>query len=332
MSARQLVQGPGRGSSWDIYREEGTTGNLPTSAFKQSTVYACSDGDWTPLSKRAEHTVQASNLSLPASGGLSVSCPQQYALFQPLQSPGGSRPSTPKSDSELVTKPSGKGKQDNPQMLWAWGKLPQAAKPSFLTPKPESPMLDQVSIPVSDSMYFLVISGDCAPERQEECHPPLTLYIPEPRDGEGEGGAAPGLEMEGMGAAAAHLMSEMDEVAHGPGPRPLSKTDSPSKKKDKRSHHLGADGVYLDDITELEPEVAALYFPKSDGGGAVRVCSEGEARSTSMSPQSASSSGVDSGVDSYSDQIGDLPSITISLCGGLTENMEITKGRQSVPP
>lgn len=31
---------------------------------------------------------------------------------------------------------------------------------------------------------------------------------------------------------------------------------------DKRSRHLGSDGVYLDDITELEPEVAALYFPK----------------------------------------------------------------------
>lgn len=31
---------------------------------------------------------------------------------------------------------------------------------------------------------------------------------------------------------------------------------------EKRSRHLGTDGVYLDDITELEPEVAALYFPK----------------------------------------------------------------------
>lgn len=31
---------------------------------------------------------------------------------------------------------------------------------------------------------------------------------------------------------------------------------------DKRSRHLGSDGIYLDDITELEPKVAALYFPK----------------------------------------------------------------------
>ncbi|KAI1897858.1 hypothetical protein AGOR_G00087590 [Albula goreensis] len=254
-----------RGSLRDIYRDEGSSGNSSNvGPFKQSNVYACSDGDWTPL-----------------------------------QSPGGSRPTTPKSDSELVTKPTDKSKQDNPQMLWAWGELPQAAKPSFLSAKSEAPLVAPVSIPVSDSTHFR---------------------------GESLGGATAGqgADVETMGAAAP-MMSELEEAGHGSGPRPLSKTDSPSKKKDKRSRHLGADGVYLDDITELEPEVAALYFPKSDGGGAVRGGSEGGARSTSLSPQSASSSGVDSGVDSYSDQIGDLPSIAISLCGGLTDNKEITK-------
>lgn len=91
--------------------------------------------------------------------------------------------------------------------------------------------MDSVSITVSDSTHFRVISGDCAPERQEECPLPLTLYIPEARDGEGEGGAAPGVKVEGMGSAVVRLMSEEDEVGHGPEPRPISKTDSPSKKK-----------------------------------------------------------------------------------------------------
>ncbi len=45
-----------------------------------------------------------------------------------------------------------------------------------------------------------------------------------------------------------------------------------------------------------------------------------------LSPQSISSGG-DSGVDSYCDPMADLPSITISLCGGLTDNREITKGK-----
>uniref|UniRef100_A0A672RGW3 phosphatidate phosphatase n=2 Tax=Sinocyclocheilus grahami TaxID=75366 RepID=A0A672RGW3_SINGR len=92
---------------------------------------------------------------------------------------------------------------------------------------------------------------------------------------------------------------------------------------DKRSRHLGSDGVYLDDITELEPEVAALYFPKSDGATSVR--GEADPRSANQSPQSVGSSGMDSGVDSFSDQLGDLPHIAISLCGGLSENREITK-------
>uniref|UniRef100_A0A671S037 phosphatidate phosphatase n=1 Tax=Sinocyclocheilus anshuiensis TaxID=1608454 RepID=A0A671S037_9TELE len=93
-------------------------------------------------------------------------------------------------------------------------------------------------------------------------------------------------------------------------------TDSPSKRKDKKSRHLGSDGMYLDDIKDLEPEVAALYFPKS---GSER-CGENGVRSVTVSPQSMCSSGADSGVDSY-----DLPSMAISLCGGLTENREITK-------
>ncbi|XP_036405349.1 phosphatidate phosphatase LPIN1-like isoform X2 [Megalops cyprinoides] len=316
-----------RASARDLYRDDVPVGGpAGGSGFKQSMVYACSDGDWTPLqSKMAEHTAQACTLSAPAIGGLSVSCPQQSSLFQLPPSPGTSRPSTPKSDSELVTKGSDKDKQDNPQMLWAWGELPQAAKPSFLTSKSETPLVAPVSIPVSDSTHFRVIPGDCAPERQEEHPPALSLFIPEPVEGEAAASATQRAESEGMGVAAARMMSELDEAGPGPVSRQLSKTDSPSKKKDKRSRHLGADGVYLDDITEMEPEVAALYFPKSDGGGAVRAGAENGARSASLSPQSVSSSGVDSGVDSYSDQIGDLPSIAISLCGGLTDNREITK-------
>lgn len=38
-------------------------------------------------------------------------------------------------------------------------------------------------------------------------------------------------ESEPMGAAAARLMSELEEGGNGVGPRPLSKTDSPSKRK-----------------------------------------------------------------------------------------------------
>uniref|UniRef100_A0A8C5DEI2 phosphatidate phosphatase n=1 Tax=Gouania willdenowi TaxID=441366 RepID=A0A8C5DEI2_GOUWI len=93
-------------------------------------------------------------------------------------------------------------------------------------------------------------------------------------------------------------------------------SDEGPEMENNRSRHLGSDGVYLDDITELEPEVAALYFPKS--------LSDPGLHSTSQSPQSNCSAG-DSGVDSYCDQMSDMPSIAISLCGGLSENREITQ-------
>lgn len=51
-----------------------------------------------------------------------------------------------------------------------------------------------------------------------------------------------------------------------------------------------------------------------------------DVRSANQSPQSVSSSGMDSGVDSLSDPMGDLPHVAISLCGGLTDNREITRG------
>uniref|UniRef100_F7A6W0 Lipin 1 n=1 Tax=Monodelphis domestica TaxID=13616 RepID=F7A6W0_MONDO len=94
---------------------------------------------------------------------------------------------------------------------------------------------------------------------------------------------------------------------------------------DKRNRHLGSDGVYLDDLPDMDPEVAALYFPKNgDGGPTAKSGGEGGPRSASQSPQSVGSSGVDSGVESTSDGPRDLPSIAISLCGGLGESKEVT--------
>lgn len=49
-------------------------------------------------------------------------------------------------------------------------------------------------------------------------------------------------------------------------------------------------------------------------------------RSVSQSPQSVSSAAADSGTECLSDSAGDLPDVTLSLCGGVGENSEICKG------
>ena len=68
-------------------------------------------------------------------------------------------------------------------------------------------------------------------------------------------------------------------------------------------------------------------------------CSESEAvpkhwvevgrRDGSQSPQSVGSAAADSGTDCLSDSAGDLPDVTLSLCGGVGENSEISKGKVS---
>ncbi|XP_029355010.1 phosphatidate phosphatase LPIN1 isoform X1 [Echeneis naucrates] len=289
------------------------------------------------------------SLSIAPPCGLSISCPQQSSHFSALASGlDDSRSSTPKSDSELSQN------KDNPEILWTWGELPQAAQPSFLTSHMKQDPTISVSIPVSSSTHFRAIS-DTGP-------PSLTLYTPQPgestahvgvkdtvgskseaRDGlthktgdmpaRGQGRQVDGVgpscvEMESVPTCSVSPRMLPDHPDEG-GNSPIRRTDSPSKKKEKRSQHLGADGVYLDDITELEPEVAALYFPKSDGSGSSM---KGDSdmmmmgvRSVNQSPQSVGSSGIDSGVDSLSDQLADLPHVAISLCGGLTDNREITR-------
>ncbi|XP_014324680.1 phosphatidate phosphatase LPIN1 isoform X1 [Xiphophorus maculatus] len=272
-----------RSLSRDAVQDEPTVASGICS-FKQAGLYTRSDGEWSPIHSR-----------------------------------DNSRPTSPKSDSELITNHSEADSQ-NPAMHWAWGELPQAAAPSFLSLKPTGSHVFPVSIPVSKSTHFRAIphqtpSDQCAPSSKTQAP---SLLIEE--EAEVKRGTLDPVTMESESMRMETQMLSSEETATCTS----SKTDSPSKKKDKRSRHLGSDGIYLDDITELEPEVAALYFPKSESASAMRSISDPGLHSTSLSPQSMSSGG-DSGVDSYCDPMSDMPSMVISLCGGLTDNKEITK-------
>lgn len=95
-------------------------------------------------------------------------------------------------------------------------------------------------------------------------------------------------------------------------------TDSQDKRKVKRSQHLGPSDIYLDDLSSLNPEVAALYFPKSEAESS-------DLRSThppdpsppsgQLSPQSLGSTNADSGTEYLSDSTTDALDVTMSLCG-----------------
>uniref|UniRef100_A0A8C1KVS3 phosphatidate phosphatase n=1 Tax=Cyprinus carpio TaxID=7962 RepID=A0A8C1KVS3_CYPCA len=78
----------------------------------------------------------------------------------------------------------------------------------------------------------------------------------------------------------------------------------------KRSHHLGPSDIYLDDLSTLDPEAAALYFPKSE-----TESSDPSPPSGQPSPQSLGSANADSGTEYLSDSTTDSLDVTMSLCG-----------------
>ncbi|XP_078411207.1 phosphatidate phosphatase LPIN2-like isoform X2 [Cetorhinus maximus] len=107
------------------------------------------------------------------------------------------------------------------------------------------------------------------------------------------------------------------------------KTEEIDKKKGgpKRSQHLGPCDIYLDDLQKLDPNTAALYFPKSEQDFGSKQLNEPGTHSESQSPQSVGSTGADSGTEYLSDSAGELPDVNLSLCGGLSENNEISQGK-----
>uniref|UniRef100_A0A8C1X530 phosphatidate phosphatase n=1 Tax=Cyprinus carpio TaxID=7962 RepID=A0A8C1X530_CYPCA len=181
-----------------------------------------------------------------------------------------------------------------------------------------------VTITPSENTHFRVILSSEAMQTDERepasGTPGCTIVKPEPRTP-----VTPKTPTESelgtvsTAASAAHVVGDLGDV--GP------KTDSPSKKKGvpKRSQHQGPEDIYLDDLNVLEPDVAARYFPKSDSDGGSKHWMDSGMHSGSQSPQSVGSAAADSGTECLSDSASDLPDVTLSLCGGLSENGEIPK-------
>ncbi|KAJ8359194.1 hypothetical protein SKAU_G00157190 [Synaphobranchus kaupii] len=104
-----------------------------------------------------------------------------------------------------------------------------------------------------------------------------------------------------------------------------AKADAQDRKRGKRSQHLGPADIYLDDLTNLDPEVAALYFPKSEAEAGSRTGVEPGSRSGNQSPQSVGSGAMDSGTEYLSDSTGDQLDVTMSLCGRVVDTSHINK-------
>ncbi|XP_010020601.1 PREDICTED: phosphatidate phosphatase LPIN2 isoform X3 [Nestor notabilis] len=242
-----------------------------------------------------------------------------------------SEPVCPKSDSELEVKPAESLLRSESHMEWTWGGFPESTK---ISKKEKLDHPRTATITPSEKTHFRVIlSSDEVEDDDDVKDSVCTVLKPEPR-------THPLLKQVDVKDSLASAITEpqdpfpLDADHHSrllvdplPETKPTAKTDSPSKKKGvhKRSHHQGPDDIYLEDLKALEPEVAALYFPKSDSDPGFRQWTESDTLSGSQSPQSVGSAAADSGTECMSDSAMDLPDVTLSLCGGLNENGEISK-------
>nr|QJD26174.1 lipin 1 epsilon [Bubalus bubalis] len=234
----------------------------PVMTYPQSASYPNSDREWSPNASLVDCRRPPPHLAVAAEGGLSSSCPPQSSHFHASESPSVSRPSTPKSDSELVSKSADRTIQkNNLEMLWLWGELPQATKSSPHKMKESSPLNSRK---ICDKMHFQAIHSESSDAFSDQS-PTLVRASPvqpllEQNKPQTEIQFVNEDDVEALGAAAPPLPTIEEPKAPSANTAPVaaSKTDSPSRKKDKRSRHLGADGVYLDDLTDMDPEVATL--------------------------------------------------------------------------
>ncbi|CAJ1072752.1 phosphatidate phosphatase LPIN2 isoform X2 [Xyrichtys novacula] len=253
---------------------------------------------------------------------------------------GLSQAFSPKSDSELVVRPSESLLRAESHMQWTWGEFPETAR----VPKKEKPeLIKKVTITPSESTHFRVILSSEAMENETETEkedtPPssssvCTIVKPEPRTPvttvTSDSLLSPVSTITPVSPVTpAEPLDVPQSIVATSTPSNSQQTDSPSKKKGvpKRSQHQGPEDIYLDDLNVLEPDVAARYFPKSESEAATKHWMDSEIRSGSQSPQSVGSAAADSGTECLSDSASDLPDVTLSLCGGLTENAEISKER-----
>ncbi|XP_068023004.1 phosphatidate phosphatase LPIN2 isoform X3 [Melanerpes formicivorus] len=256
--------------------------------------------------------------------------------WSPLENPF-SEAACPRSDSELEVKPAESLLRAESHMEWTWGGFPEATKISKKE-KVEHPQTATIT-PSEKTHFRVILSSDEVEDEDDVKESVCTVLKPEPR-------SHPLLQQLEVKEPPAHITEpqaplpldpeQCSRLLGEPVPeaKPPAKADSPSKKRGmhKRSQHQGPDGIYLEDLKALEPEVAALYFPKSEpeaepeaeAGPEAGPEAEPEAGPGWQSPQSVGSAAADSGTECLSDSALDLPDVTLSLCGGFGEQGQIS--------
>ncbi|XP_070277051.1 phosphatidate phosphatase LPIN3 isoform X1 [Myotis yumanensis] len=210
---------------------------------------------------------------------------------------------SPKSDSELEVKtPEPSPLRAESHMQWAWGRLPKVAKA-------ERPMSSVV--PDGSTGAASAQGEPSTPDLRPDTEVPALMGPPLP---------APEREKtktQRSGDAGLSPASKSWSWAALEGPAPTGPPEGFSRRKGslKRSQHLGPSDIYLDDLSSLDSENAALYFPKSDCGLGPRRWSE---------PGSQKPMGDPNPEQEPEPTPDTVDTIVLSLCGGLADSRDIS--------
>ncbi|KAM5304104.1 phosphatidate phosphatase LPIN3 isoform 3-T4 [Glossophaga mutica] len=211
---------------------------------------------------------------------------------------------SPKSDSELEVKtPEPSSLRAESHILWSWGRLPKVAKAEW----PVSSMAPDGSTGAASPPPGEPSTPDLRPDPEVPAVVGLPLLAPEGEKTNTQRSREAGLSPASKSWSWAALE----------GQAPTGQPEGVSSRKGsvKRSQHLGPSDIYLDDLSSLDSENAALYFPQRDCGLGARRWSE---------PSSQKMLGDPSPEQEPEPTPDTVDAIALSLCGGLADSRDIS--------
>ncbi|XP_055578988.1 phosphatidate phosphatase LPIN3 [Falco cherrug] len=266
-----------------------------------------------------------------------------------VDSPTLSHPSPPKSDSELEIRPQESlalGAESH--MQWTWGRLPQVNKSERVEPAKSAKTTATAATAVSatlvlvDEATHLVatsegLGGGPSPAGPQSMPRSSAVSVVEPtlvpQNGDIpsavgaksllEASSAPQEKQEGGRAVVPEVQPDVEPFEGATALRQVG-SEGPELESQrrrgaiKRSPHLGPSDVYLEELSNLDEEHVGLYFPRSDTEKSSKPVAD---PSNPLCAQLPSSQPANSPTDSGSDL---LPTIALSLCGGLGGSRQIS--------
>ncbi|NXF05120.1 LPIN3 phosphatase, partial [Smithornis capensis] len=254
-----------------------------------------------------------------------------------------SRVSSPRSDSELEIK-----SQDSfalgseSHMQWTWGKLPQTITTAATT-------VSATLVPVDEATSLVATSeslgGDPSSAGSQDIPCSSDMSVTEPTLTPQDGNSTPSaVEAESLlGAASVPQDKQKGDRSVVPEVQPdvepfgstalrQAGSEGPESQLErkrsqgervtgsiKRTSHLAPSDIYLEDLSNLDEKQAALYFPRSDTEQSLRPVAD---PSNPLCAQLPSNLPADISRDSDS-----MPTVALSLCGGLRGSRQISHGR-----